>query len=166
MRSAATAPASPVAGAAVQAAPLGAVARRLLGVCRAHHGRAVGLSTLALRSGLRVERCGEELHELAAAGLVRYTSSAAPLWAPAAPWQPALCFATATPWGVVCSAPQPGHPRIYQQQAAAGSYATQAQAQSAADQLNHAAPVLRLRPADRYAELPEPQFEPHPWDLK
>lgn len=149
----------------MQGAPLSVAASRLLGVCRAHHGRAVGLSTLALRSGLSVERCSEELQELRAAGLACYTCAAAPLWAPAAPWQPALRFATATPWGVVCSAPQPGHPHLYQQQAAAGCYATQEQAQAAADQLNHTG-APRLRTADRYGELHEPQYALHPWDLK
>ncbi|TYZ12626.1 hypothetical protein FY528_04845 [Hymenobacter lutimineralis] len=166
MRSASlTAQAAPAPGAA-SAAPLGAVALRLLGVCRAHHGRAVGLSFLALRAGMGREQCGEELQELAAAGLVCYTSAGAPLWAPRAPWHPAPAGAFGG-WGLLREQPQGGH--CYQQQAhpAGTCYPTEEAAQEAADTLNYTVRAVRLRPADHYGLSPaSAEYHPHPWDLK
>ncbi|RTQ45848.1 hypothetical protein EJV47_23755 [Hymenobacter gummosus] len=147
--------------------PLSLAARRLLGVCRAHHGRAVGLSFLALRAGLGRGHVAELLPELAAAHLVHYTSSAAPLWAPREPWHPALRFAAGPcSWGLVCEVPT-GQPHCYQQVAGPGCFATEAAAQAAADELNEVAPP-RLRAADRYAALPAPAWDeaPHPWEVK
>jgi hypothetical protein len=160
-----TVPAAPSMG-AVPAVALSLIARRLLGVCRAHHGRVVGIPFIALRAGMNMNRCFAELHELNAAGLVCYISATAPLWAPATPWHPSCCYAGNNGWGVVCEVPEPGHFHRYHQRAAPGCYATQEQAQAAADTLNHTG-APRLRAADRYAMLPAPDddYHPHPWEL-
>lgn len=86
-------------------------------------------------------------------------------------WHTACLYAGNLGWAVVrdvaLPSTRPGGPGHYQQEAAPGAYATHEQAQAAADALN-APPVLRLRPADRYGELPTPadDYHPHPWDLK
>ncbi|QJX47844.1 hypothetical protein HMJ29_13180 [Hymenobacter taeanensis] len=86
-------------------------------------------------------------------------------------WYAACLYAAGPGWAVVRDVAQPGTipggPGLYQQEAAPGAYATHELAQAAAEQLNRPA-LLRLRPADRYGELPPPadDYHPHPWDLQ
>ena len=83
-------------------------------------------------------------------------------------WYAACLYAAGSAWAVVQDVAQPGtvpgRPGLYQMQAAPGRYATQEAATAAAARFN----APRLRPADRYGELPTPaeDYHPHPWDLK